>query len=245
MWIEKDIDLINRFEGPLSDKIAEVYYKFTDEKKYISFMDLEDQIKNSVLDVLVQSKSSAAKTEFINQLSSVRILNKKAIDTPHFVIEDNKIGIRLNINDSDITNTLIHEIAHHIDYNLGQKNNSNLMFSNSKIFIDSLKDDWNTFVRDMMKCYNCSIEDEFFKIMTHEMQNSKDDTYLFASDIIGGLTKNKCIGNAYHEVNYWSDTMLCAETFAHFYEAVLISPKQEAVLKNIFPNTFDLFENMF
>ena len=38
---------------------------------------------------------------------------------------------------------------------------------------------------------------------------------------------------------------LCAESFAHFYEAILIDSRQEKELKRIFPNAFRLFEELF
>ncbi len=38
---------------------------------------------------------------------------------------------------------------------------------------------------------------------------------------------------------------LCAESFAHFYEAILIDSRQEKELKRIFPNAFKLFEELF
>ena len=38
---------------------------------------------------------------------------------------------------------------------------------------------------------------------------------------------------------------LCAESFAHFYESILIDSRQEKELKRIFPNAFKLFEELF
>lgn len=38
---------------------------------------------------------------------------------------------------------------------------------------------------------------------------------------------------------------LCAESFAYFYESILIDSRQEKELKRIFPNAFRLFEELF
>lgn len=57
--------------------------------------------------------------------------------------------------------------------------------------------------------------------------------------------KNKCAGNYSHENEYWNNMTLCAVSFAHFYEAILIDSRQEKELKRIFPNAFKLFEELF
>lgn len=57
--------------------------------------------------------------------------------------------------------------------------------------------------------------------------------------------KNKCAGNYSHENEYWNNMTLCAESFAHFYEAILIDSRQEKELKRIFPNAFKVFEELF
>lgn len=77
------------------------------------------------------------------------------------------------------------------------------------------------------------------------MQKSQDSSYDFVSDIVSGLTGNACKGNCYHEKEYWNNVTLCAESFAHFYESILIDSRQEKKLKRIFPNAFKLFEELF
>ncbi len=235
----------NRFEGPLKEKAFDFYYKLTDRKEPISFMDLNDNMKNKLFMAISKSESSNAKDTFIKQLSKIQILNDRAIGTPHFTIEENKVGIRLNVNNEKFINTLIHEIAHHIDYNLGAEYNSKMMLSNSKMFINTLKSDWDSFTTNMMKCYNYSTKEEFYNFFSKKMKNSQDSSYDFVSDIVSGLTKNKCVGNFCHENEYWNNMTLCAESFAHFYEAILIDSRQEKELKRIFPNAFKLFEELF
>lgn len=235
----------NRFEGPLKEMATKIYYKLTDKKKPISFTDLNDNIKDKVFMAISQSESSNAKDMFISQLSKIQILNERAIDIPHFTIESKKVGIRFNVKDDEIIDTLIHEIAHHIDYNLGKEYGSEVMLSNSKLFINTLKSDWDLFTVNMMKCYNCSTKKEFYNIFSSIMQKSQDSSYDFVSDIVSGLTGNACKGNCYHEKEYWNNVTLCAESFAHFYESILIDSRQEKKLKRIFPNAFKLFEELF
>ena len=57
--------------------------------------------------------------------------------------------------------------------------------------------------------------------------------------------KNKCLSNYYHENEHWNNMTLCAESFAHFYEVILIDSGQEKEFKRIFPNAFKLFEELF
>lgn len=96
-----------------------------------------------------------------------------------------------------------------------------------------------------MKCYNCITKKEFYNIYSDIMQDSQDSSYDFISDIVSGLTKNACIGKYHHENEYWNNMTLCAESFAHFYESILIDSRQEKELKRIFPNAFKLFEELF
>jgi len=61
------------------------------------------------------------------------------------------------------------------------------------------------------------------------------------SDIIGGLTKNECVGDYKHKTEYWENPgSLERETFAHMFEA-LFDEGKSSLLKECFPNAFSEF----
>ena len=94
----------------------------------------------------------------------------------------------------------------------------------------------------MMNKYNLS-ESEFYVKMSKKMKT--DDTYNSLSDIIGTITNNKCLGNAYHRKEYWKDSgKIGREFFAHNGSALIRNSNEELYnFKTIFPNAYKYFED--
>lgn len=63
-------------------------------------------------------------------------------------------------------------------------------------------------------------------------------------DLVGGITKNKCVGKYKHPDNYWKhEGKLTAEAFAHFGSASIRKDMEElSYINDMFPNAYDYFK---
>lgn len=66
------------------------------------------------------------------------------------------------------------------------------------------------------------------------------------SDLIGGITGNKCVGKYKHTEKYWKNKgTLTAEAFAHFGSASIRKDLEElSYIKGIFPNAYNYFKTI-
>lgn len=68
-----------------------------------------------------------------------------------------------------------------------------------------------------------------------------------ASDIFGGATSNKAVGNWEHwNKSYWDseNTALTREAFAGFYSASISNEESLAVLRRYFPDSAAIFDDI-
>ena len=130
--------------------------------------------------------------------------------------------------------TLFHESGHFIDDLLGRP-------SQNETFRKALKSDFDTVVYNVGFQINSFDKVKIYDAISADLKSNKFTDSI--SDIIGGLTHNKCIGNAGHDAKYWNDsTKLSKEAFAHFFSATTRNSKYELEnIKRIFPNAYNEF----
>ena len=120
--------------------------------------------------------------------------------------------------------TAIHEIGHAIDYN-------NNWLSSNKEFIKAIDADKKIILKNI---------DKYVKLI-------KDNkSYAGLSDIIGGMTDNKVVGEYKHKKSYWKQpNKLQRETFAQLFTmAGEDDLEQLEVIQKYLPNTFKAFDKL-
>ena len=74
------------------------------------------------------------------------------------------------------------------------------------------------------------------------MHGDPSQTHIL-SDLIGGLTANKCVGRYRHDVEYWEqNNSLEQEAFTHFLGMTMTGSQENiAAIKSVFPNAYSEF----
>lgn len=223
--------------GTVKGTINKAYNTITDLKQNISIKDLPKGHGGIVKQII-----DASPTSIRNLLNNndVKICNTRCAGSPHYAVS--KKAIRLNlkklVNDprGDYT-VLFHESGHYIDDILGRP-------SYDVKFKAALERDFDGIVKNMGKQINSTDQKQIYAAISNELK--KSDKAHSISDIIGGITENKCVGDWHHPAKYWnSDTKLGAEAFAHFFEATARNDAEKLeIIINAFPQAYDMFLKM-
>lgn len=184
------------------------------------------------------SKSDSRIQDIISRyFDDILFINEKALGRG----VTRQSGIRVNLK-KDMRNvrgsytTTFHEMGHCVDRAGGGLSYETPAFRNA------LENDFNGIANEIQRMYNYSQEEAYAYIS----YNIKGNQYHSISDIVGGLTNNKCVGDYRHEVEYWKKkNKLEKESFAHFFEAFarLDTEKIEA-LSQMFPHATEQFWNL-
>lgn len=104
-----------------------------------------------------------------------------------------------------------------------------------------LINDFNDVLKKYKRCYNVT-DDQAYKEISKAMKQSPKMGSI--SDLVGGITKNKCVGKYKHPDNYWKhEGKLTAEAFAHFGSASIRKDMEElSYINDMFPNAYDYFK---
>lgn len=131
--------------------------------------------------------------------------------------------------------TFFHEFSHMIDHKIGSP-------SQNKDFIKMIYDDFDVFKNKMQDKYQIN-EDKFYQKMSEKLKKDSNNNSL--SDIIGAITKNKCVGRAKHPPEYWENKgKVGREFYAHTGSAMIRESEKETYnFKTIFPNAYKYFED--
>lgn len=206
------------------------------EHKPLKIMELERQYKKELISIINASDTRVQEViykysddiTFVNVEARGRGLNKKS-------------GIRVNFardakNARGSYTTTFHEIGHRIDRAAGD------LSCKTTNFRDSLENDFNNIVIKMERMYNLTQEEAYSAISASLI----NDKYHSISDIVGGITKNRCVGRYMHEVKYWEkEHALEREAFAHFFEAFARNDDEKMnALSQMFPNAQKEFMRM-
>lgn len=202
--------------------------------KSIKIKDLPKKDRNNITKIISNSNSKI-KNLMKHYENDIKIRNYKNDSRSYYSSILNSITFNLRKDSTKGYKTFFHEVTHMIDHKIKNP-------SQSKAFIDSIYKDFDNFKNMMMNKYNLS-ESEFYVKMSKKMKT--DDTYNSLSDIIGAITNNKCLGNAYHRKEYWKDSgKIGREFFAHNGSALIRNSNEELYnFKTIFPNAYKYFEN--
>ncbi len=153
-----------------------------------------------------------------------------------------KGGIRINMGKAYLDKRgrfvpLFHEIGHHMDELLGRP-------SSQRGFREALEDDGARVFRSLIAGGRCATMEEAYQYVSKNIQPVECHS---VSDLLGGLTGNKCRGGYGHSAAYWEQKKdgIEREAFAHFYEASLSGDKQKTgIIKDFFPSAFRKYEEM-
>ena len=132
--------------------------------------------------------------------------------------------------------TLFHEMSHKLDHLLNN-------ISQDGVFEELLRADFNRIKEKYMIKYKVS-EEITFKNISDILRT--DDKMNSISDIIGGITNNKCIGKKGHfKKDYWNiEGNLGREAFAHFGSASIRKDIEElGYIKEVFPKSYKYFQD--
>ena len=110
-------------------------------------------------------------------------------------------------------------------------------------FRECIELDFHNLVDNMKMQYNFSKEEDVFKSIS---ANIEDPIFHSVSDLLGGLTNNKCTGIYCHSDEYWKDDhSLEREAFAHFFESIARKDAgKNKILREVFPVSFKVFLSM-
>ncbi len=202
--------------------------------KPIKLKDLPKKDRNNITKI-ISTSNSKIKTLIKHYENDIKIRNYKNDGRSYYSPILNSITFNLRKDSTKGYKTFFHEVTHMIDHKIKSP-------SQNKKFIDSIYKDFNNFKSMMMNKYDLS-ESEFYAKMSKKMKT--DDKYNSLSDIIGAITNNKCLGNAYHRKEYWKDKgKIGREFFAHNGSALIRNSNEELYnFKTIFPNAYKYFVN--
>ncbi len=151
--------------------------------------------------------------------------------------------IKMNFAD-DATNvrgagvTFFHEHGHYIDYAAGSS--GGWLSLDTPGFGDALRADFDAYIKGIMKRQGIR-KTAAYAVVAQEVQTA---LYSSVSDLMGGLSKNKCRGRWGHKTRYWSAPgSLEKEAFAHMFEA-LFNPARYMALEKYFPSALAEFERL-
>lgn len=205
------------------------------EHKPIKISQLPKIDRESILGLLNTAEPNVQKA-FLKYSDDIVFINENAIGRG----VSKKKGIRVNL-EKDRNNrrgayaTTFHEIGHAIDRAAGH-------ISSSKHFKDSLINDFENLVLAYKKQYNLS-RSEVYKEISKNIRKHNQHSI---SDILGGITQNKCKGKYSHEIKYWETPhKLEREAFAHFYEAYARNDADKIeMLSQMFPEATRIFTEL-
>lgn len=205
------------------------------EHEPIKINELPKMDKDGILGLLNMAEPNV-RNAFLKYSDDIVFINENAIGGG----KSKKKGIRVNLKKDRVNRrgaytTTFHEIGHVIDRATGY-------ISNSKHFKDSLINDFGNVVLAYQKQYNMSIDEVYEEIS----RNIRAHNQHSISDIVGGITKNKCVGKYSHTNNYWEMSfMLEREAFAHFYEAYARNDGEKIeMLSQMFPEATRIFKEL-
>lgn len=220
--------------GEFGRLFTRLYNTANDLKHPISITRLPNGQGKEILNIIGNSPEKIRK---LFNTYSIKVCNTRVKGSAHYLSAKKAMRIDTKLIANDVRGaytTVFHEAGHAIDDVLGRPS------LNSK-FADSLNYDFNNLVKQVGLQLNTQDKNVIYSEISNLI--SQERCMHSVSDIIGGLTKNRCVGGFGHDTDYWKDsTKLPKEAFAHFFEATARNDTQKlAVIQALFPNSYQLF----
>lgn len=138
-----------------------------------------------------------------------------------------------------IGTTFFHEHGHYIDFHsAGGGGYTSVLMPD---FGAALLNDYNAYIKATMKQYGIK-KTEAYTVISQELRGA---THNAVSDLFGGLSANKCVGDYGHwNKKYWKlPGAIEKEAFAHMFEAQFSSEKY-TLMQRYFPSALAEFEKL-
>ena len=163
-----------------------------------------------------------------NKYDSIKIHNYKSPKNAYYSVITKSISFNAEKDGKDGYKTFFHELSHLLDR---RTNNS----SQNTIFDNLIREDFKTFENIMRKEYNLS-QSKFYDMVSKALRSDSNNNSI--SDIIGGITSNKCVGRKKHKTEYWEiKGKLGREFYAHIGSAYIRNSEIELEnFREVFPN---------
>ena len=184
--------------------------------------------------------SDIAKKAFIKFVPENSVSNSEFMGTAHY---NSAVGVKKIFMhySADLNNergkcvTWFHEHGHMIDDIAGNiSNNSDL-----RRLLDA---DYLNYMKRYGKEHNLKTFDKVQNAISNDLETMREHSAV--SDLLGGISKGNISGIAGHKADYWKDdSVICAEAFAHMYEAQFDKIRYEQ-MKKYFPNALKKFEEI-
>lgn len=130
--------------------------------------------------------------------------------------------------------TFFHEIGHMVDHANGMYKD---MTSNTEAFRDALLADGKRAVSIVNGLSDANKQVFFSRLCTDKAHS--------CSDLLDAVTDGQLSGQYGHSRAYWNKAgNLQAEAFAHFFEASMGDPAKQKLLRQVFPNGYQVFDKM-
>ena len=143
------------------------------------------------------------------------------------------------VNDRGPGSTYFHEVGHMIDDYTKFFGDS----SSARDFTVSLQSDFDNYVNSVMSQHGLTRK-EAYKYISDWLWIDPDAKHSL-SDLMGGLSKNECVGRWLHDTDYWRGKQhgvpekVNNEAFAHFFEASMSTDSAKLdYLKEVFPTAY-------
>ena len=131
--------------------------------------------------------------------------------------------------------TWFHEHGHLIDAFTGNISTS------AQTFLDALKADYSAYLRQYKESHGLRYIDDVRAGVSRELCGPEKSA---VSDLYGGLSGNKCVGDYGHwGKDYWKRVSPAVEAFAHMYEAQF-DIKRRQTIAHYFPTALAEFEKI-
>lgn len=229
---ESDADMIS---AASKRRLKNKYDDITRRRPPVSLAEIDSEFKDAIDDVIANAPEEF-RTLIERNKSKIKFAKTNAIGNGR----STRYGIFVNLaKDSDdirgAWTTTFHEIGHEID-------KIYRFTSTNKQLSSLLKNDLDSFVNTYMRRYNMTVQEAYESIRYALLHGEPQQTHII-SDLVGGLTGNKCVGKYGHDVEYWnrSDT-LEHEAFAHFFgSAITGNPEEIDAIKHVFPSAYKEF----
>lgn len=139
--------------------------------------------------------------------------------------------------------THFHEFGHMVD----DKSDWNDETSNdwSYDFGDTLQEDYENYIDQVMIDNNFTDREDAYQYVEDWLSDGDADMKHSVSDLITGLSDGDIEGPWRHDANYYSESKIENEAFAHFFEAGMCTDSTKLdYIKMIFPNAYEEYQQM-